>query len=103
MGIKAHIIKLYKEPDASYYIIPDVDIPDILRPFIDYDKLERERAPKHVELTVDNDLYVISKEPFKIVEVMYDYSVRIYNPDEVEIPDDLINFLREDVKKLLTE
>ena len=101
MPVKAYVIKIHTYSEASYYIIPDINIPEILRPFIDYDKLEREKAPKHVELTVNDDLCVIAKESFKVVEVEYDCVIRIYNADEIEIPDELLPYLKEDVRKLL--
>jgi len=101
--VKAYTIKIHTYSEASYYVIPEMDIPEVLKPFIDYSKLEKEKAPKHVREVMDDDLYIIAKEPFRLVEVDYDYSVRIYSVDEVEIPDEIIPYLKEDVRKLLTE
>ena len=103
MPVKAYVIKVKTYSESTYHVIPEINIPEILKPFIDYSKLERERAPKHVKEVESDDLYIISKEPFKLIEIEYDCEIRIYNADEIEIPDELLPYLKEDVKKLLTE
>jgi len=103
MPVKAQItsIRLYDTEKA--YVVPRMDIPSDLVPFIDFERFEKEKAPRHEKAWVGSRIYIIAKEPFDVYVIDEDGHFQIIPSQEIEIPDDIFPFIKESVRKILTE
>jgi len=94
---KVYIVRLYPEETLEAALKPEFEPPEWLLPFLNFDELRQNEKMK-VKVTVRRDRhfnYYASMEEF-IAIVSGPHGVELGEPEEFEIPDELLPYLNID-------